>query len=478
MNIFLSYPSARRDTAVRLKLALEAEHHEVFFDRDDLGAGQAYHQAIRDALQAADLFIFLVSPDSVKPGSYTLAELGQAEARWRRPAGHVLPVVVAATPMADIPPYLLAVTLLEPRGEPVAETLQAVARLAGRRRMGPVRWAAVAAVLLALGLGAAYFERHNRARQEASAQQAQQAQQAQLSQEAQRAASLCRDGAAADGFARLTELTALAAAPPAVRMALEDCAMVGLRQASAVQGGRSFGEITAAPRAVLVQALAAGATGQRAADLRAHLGWADALLRFDPLSPPADPRPHYRQALRDDAGNVYAHAMWGHWLLLGPSAGLDEALGHFEQAVRDGRDLPFVRGLQLGAMLGSDERGTQALRVLAQMRLNNEALPARSRPRIWSYLYASVYRDDTRARRLLQALPPQEGLKTFLWLFPEGGPDPSQQPLWRTTHGLLLAHAGRAAQARPDLLALQQELRAQKASGPLPDAVNRLLAAR
>lgn len=146
MNIFLSYSSARRDIAVRLKLALEAEQHEVFYDRDDLGAGEAYHQAIRDAMAAADAMVFLVSPESVAPGSYTLAEMALAEARWRRPAGHVLPVVVAPTPKATIPAYLLAVTLLEPPVELVAETLVRVASLAAsRRRRGAGRPAGAAA---------------------------------------------------------------------------------------------------------------------------------------------------------------------------------------------------------------------------------------------------------------------------------------------------------------------------------------------
>jgi len=82
--------------ARRLKLALEAEQHDVFFDRNDLGAGDAYQQAIREALAAADLLVFLVAPESVGAGSYALTELGLAEAKWSRPAGRVLPVVAAA----------------------------------------------------------------------------------------------------------------------------------------------------------------------------------------------------------------------------------------------------------------------------------------------------------------------------------------------------------------------------------------------
>ena len=132
VNLFLSYPSAERTIADRLRLALEAEGHEVFFDRSDLDAGQSFHERLRKEIQSADVMIFLITPASVAPGSYTLAELGIAQERWRRPAGHVLPVMIAPTPMASLPPYLSAVTVLQPTGELVADTVAAVAKLGGR----------------------------------------------------------------------------------------------------------------------------------------------------------------------------------------------------------------------------------------------------------------------------------------------------------------------------------------------------------
>ena len=98
MKLFLSYPSAQRDLAESLTLALEAEGHEVFIDRADLKAGQAFHQTLREAILGADGMLFLVTPESVAPGSYALAELNIAQQRWRRPGGHVLPVMVVATP--------------------------------------------------------------------------------------------------------------------------------------------------------------------------------------------------------------------------------------------------------------------------------------------------------------------------------------------------------------------------------------------
>ena len=476
MNIFLSYSSTRRDLAVRLKLALEAEQHDVFFDRDDLGAGEAYQQAIREAVEQADLMLFLVSPESVGAGSYTLAELEMAEAKWRQPSGRVLPVVVAPTPKASIPPYLLAVTLLEPSGEVVAETLAAVARLSGRGPHPWRRWAPAGALVLLvlLGLGGFFGYRQIQSEREAAAEQARQLQV--LTQSISQAARLCLDGGYADGFAQLSALAANAqgAAKTSLHTAQEDCAMAWLRWGRRNPGETSFAQMVAPLRPVLAQGLVAGASGQRAADLRAHLGWADRLVWIDEKDPSIDPTPHFRQSVALDADNVYAHAMWAFWFLARQPGQTALALQHFQQAQKSGRHLAFVRALQLGSMVTSRELGAEAIRVLNQMRLGKEVLDSERLPLIWSRLYGPSYLDD-KAAQLLGALPPEEGLQTFLWLFPKDRVETSSTPQWRLTHALLLVNAGRAEQARADLLALQKEHLASKASGTLPGAVSKLV---
>ena len=474
MKIFLSYSSTRRDVAVRLKLALEAEQHDVFFDRDDLGAGEAYQQAIREAVEQADLMLFLVSPESVAAGSYTLAELEMAQAQWQRPSGRVLPVVVAPTPKASMPPYLLAVTLLEPRGELVAETLAAVARLSARGRRDWRRWVAAAALVL-LVLGGFYGYRQVQSQQEAAAEQARQLQE--VKQAITQAGRLCLDGGYADGFGQLGALVARAqgAAAAALNTAQADCAMAWLRWGRRNPGETSFAQMVAPLRPVLAQALVSGASGQRAADLRAHLGWADRLVWIDEKNPSIDPTPHFRQAAALDADNVYAHAMWAFWLLARLPGQTASALQHFQQAQKSGRNLAFVRALQLGSMVTSDDLGAEAIRVLNQMRLGQEVLEPDRLPRIWSHLYSVAYKDDKEAQ-LLGALPPAEGLQTFLWLFPKDRAETSSTPQWRLTHALLLVNAGLGAQARPDLQALHKEFGASKASGTLPGAVSKLLA--
>ena len=130
MKIFLSYPSEERELAYRLQLAMAANGHDVFFDREDLPAGQEYDQAIARGIVASDLFVFLITPAAVQTGRYTLTELGLAEDKWRHPSGRVLPVIVRETPIAAVPVYARAVNIFTPRGDVVAETAHEVQRMA------------------------------------------------------------------------------------------------------------------------------------------------------------------------------------------------------------------------------------------------------------------------------------------------------------------------------------------------------------
>jgi len=127
MKIFLSYASEQRDLADAVNLALMAQGHDIFFDRDDLPPGGDYNGRIRSAIAASDGLIFLISPQSVAPGSYALTELKLAREKWRHPRGCVLPVLALPTPYTAIPVFLKAVTVLEPEGNLVAEVAAEVA---------------------------------------------------------------------------------------------------------------------------------------------------------------------------------------------------------------------------------------------------------------------------------------------------------------------------------------------------------------
>ncbi|MDP3289935.1 MAG: CHAT domain-containing protein, partial [Methyloversatilis sp.] len=127
MKIFLSYASEIRARAEGVNAALQAAGHDVFFDREDLPAGLNYDDRIRSAIESSDLFVFLLSPAAVAEGHYTRTELKIARRRWPDPAGHVLPVMVDATPFSALPPYLGSVTVLVPEGNLAAEVVLAVA---------------------------------------------------------------------------------------------------------------------------------------------------------------------------------------------------------------------------------------------------------------------------------------------------------------------------------------------------------------
>ena len=136
MRVFLSYAAQDRNLAEAVSLALRAQGHTLFFDRTDLPPGEEYDVRIRRGIEKSQLFVFLLSPDSVDAGSYTLTELGIAQRVWQHPAGKVLPVVIRPVPLDRIPPYLKSVTLFEPEGNLPATVADAVHRIALARQ----RW--------------------------------------------------------------------------------------------------------------------------------------------------------------------------------------------------------------------------------------------------------------------------------------------------------------------------------------------------
>ena len=142
-TIFLSYPSSLEEMAARIELSLKGEGYAVFRDRSALPPGESFDARIRAAVEESDLFVFLITPESVSPGRYTLTELKLVEQRWGHPAGRVLPVLAEATPMEAIPAFLRAVTILKPHGNLVAEVAAEVARLSApwwRRMLSRGGW--------------------------------------------------------------------------------------------------------------------------------------------------------------------------------------------------------------------------------------------------------------------------------------------------------------------------------------------------
>ena len=155
MRVFLSYSSSDRTLVEPIYLALRAQGHTVFFDRADLPAGEEYDARIRRAIEKSQLVLFMISPDSLDPGSYTLTELAIAQKTWGHPAGRVLPVILRPISLERIPPYLKSITLLEPQGDLTAGVADQVYRIAQARRRARLKNAA-AVLVAAVGCAGAY----------------------------------------------------------------------------------------------------------------------------------------------------------------------------------------------------------------------------------------------------------------------------------------------------------------------------------
>ncbi len=218
----------------------------------------------------------------------------------------------------------------------------------------------------------------------------------------------------------------LGSEPARVRRAREELAMFWTENVRARQG-ETFTQAVAKLEPVLDRGLA-DATGQRKADLLAHLGWA-MFLRYREGSNDAPPDDMYRKALAADPTNVYAHAMLGHWILW-DGHDVPAARKHFAAAVDAGRVTAYVRSLEFAALenTGTGEGRREMLTVANDMRKRQESMADPMRDKLWS-VYRSVLLDVLNSGRgrladeLDSAVPPEEHLATFRWLF-----DADQRP--------------------------------------------------
>jgi len=132
-TVFISYSRSDKAIAEQLAHSIRARGFDVFFDRTDVTAGRSYEKKIEKAINTCDLFVFLITPSSIARGKYALTELSIAEARWPVADGNVLPVMLEATPIEQIPSYLKSISLLEPQGNISAEVSADVEELLSSR---------------------------------------------------------------------------------------------------------------------------------------------------------------------------------------------------------------------------------------------------------------------------------------------------------------------------------------------------------
>ena len=437
-TVFLSYTSSLSEVAMRIELSLKGEGFSVFRDRSMLPPGETFDERLRVAIEECDLFVFLISPESVSPGRYTLTELKFAEQKWPHPAGRVLPVMVEATPKESIPAFVRAVTMLQPRGDIVAEVTAEVVRLNRpwlRRMLEPRRLVPASAVALLIAGFAwmvlpPYLER---SRQNAKAHEF-----------VERSRSEAAAGNDGNAWKLLEQAGGVAPTSREVFEAQEHLAMKLLRRAGVSYfGGTSAGYVELQKRTLPVLSRGtAEASGERLANLLAHMGWADYLQGGRSGAGEPDPAIQYRRALEVDPRNVYAHAMWGFEFLRDRRSpeSLAKAKRHFAAALESNQEREYVRYLQVSALLQTytnvwvedPERQKEVIRVANEMRVNGETWPKGWGPgsfkkKVWSIYHFAFVTSDEQAP-LLAALPPAEHLSSFRWLFreddltAEGGP--------------------------------------------------------
>lgn len=422
MNIFISYASEQRATAEEIALALCGEGHRVFFDRSELPEGDAYNAQIREAIRDCDLLVFLVSPEALSEGRYTLTELKFAQEKWRSPAGRLLPVVVRPVPSATIPPYLRAVVALRPAGSAAAEVVAAVSRMSRPRWARIARRAAIpltVVVLIAAAIGTWRAVETSRSRSAALNL----VEQARVHEEA-------GDYAAAwDRYSR-----GLAAYPNSREASegQERLAMEWLENIRTTAGKESFSDIVDTVQPALSRA-ALSSNHRRAADALAHLGWAD-FLRAREGKGGLDPVRRYRQALRRDPGNPYAHAFWGHYIMAS-GGDAEEARAHFDKALAPAGRRPFVRELQIAALLwrGDRELENEVIRVANEVRATGEELKASNRERVtsalWNIYHSRLVRGGEKDKEVFfRTLPAKDLLGTFTWLCGNYDNDSNREP--------------------------------------------------
>jgi Tfp pilus assembly protein PilF len=211
-----------------------------------------------------------------------------------------------------------------------------------------------------------------------------------------------------------------------VQQAQEEVAMQWLDNIH-VSGDQTFRSITEKLAPVLTRGAASAKSPQRQADLMAHLGWSY-FLRSRELPSGPDPEPAYRDALRKDPSNPYAHAMLGHWILWNRQ-GFANAAEQFAAALAAPRpDLrPYIRSMQFSALTNEDsfEATEEIIRVVNDIRKEHSDLsPQRCRDILRKYWYwAQMAPTNENRATFLSAVPPQDHLDTFDWLLRRAGPD-------------------------------------------------------
>jgi hypothetical protein len=292
--------------------------------------------------------------------------------------------MVRPTSMDQIPAYLKAVTIMQPAGDIPAEVADHV------RRIQPpfpqwLAWTIGAVLVTASGISLWGFLGMSPSVQQAS-------------ESLNMAHSLHAAGEYRFAFDKTLEARTFFVQSPlnwifqprlsdTINAQHIDSALAWLENLR-VKEGEQFSELVSRVLPTLDEAIAT-TTGERHADLLAYRGWAD-FLRSRDSREHFEPDTYYRQAIAIDPNNVYAHAMWGHWIAWNHGQHHD-VRQHFNAALASSRQRAYVRRLQLASMKNFHEgQGDwETLRVTHEMWSLKEPIPEEALKQVrWIYTSA------------------------------------------------------------------------------------------
>jgi tetratricopeptide (TPR) repeat protein len=197
--------------------------------------------------------------------------------------------------------------------------------------------------------------------------------------------------------------------------------------------------------------------GSATADLLAHIGWANFLRYRDGSREGISIEETYQKALSIDSGNVYAHAMWGHWILW-QHGNLQQAKEHFSAALASGRARPYVRRLQVSALhdASGPETVSELLRVADEMRKKGESLEPAQRNMLFEDIFVYNLGHHDEFINELSALKDEDVEATYDWLNSEQ--DGERRRLMRS---FVVASLGEIAGHRDEALSRYRSLKQQ-----------------
>jgi hypothetical protein len=256
-----------------------------------------------------------------------------------------------------------------------------------------------------------------------------------------------------------------------VHSSQEDLAMEWLESIDVPSAGLS--NIIDSLEPALIRGVVASPSSSRQSDLLAHVGWSYYLRsreRFD-----LDPARAYAEAVKRDANNPYAHAMWGHWVLWqgGP---LSDARQRFSLALASGRLRAYVNRLQLAGFRNGAQvyEAGEILRAANVIRKEQGTPDHETQRYIFSKYYSQLHswngQPNAETKRFLNAVPPTEHIALFRWLF-DGYALSEDNSLFRTFYlSALEEAAGQFGEALAGYRLIQQQEAARSWRGSLLDA--------